>query len=239
MNKSKANEILNDDKKKNIIDALEKLKKQEQLKKETWKVRAYTNVLKQLKVHDKPVYKLEDLAGIKGIGKKIEEKIKEILETGELKALEHFNADGKIKLSNDLLQVHGIGPAKAKELINEHNITSIDELHDKTHLLNDVQKLGLKYYKDYNQRIPRTEMVKHDTLIQTKIKSFDPKLHVVLTGSYRRKLSDSGDIDVLITHKDDPEDYETMFKNVGGSKKMFVCLNMLVVQNTMKTALKH
>ena len=35
-----------------------------------------------------------------------------------------------------------------------------------------------------------------------------------MTGSYRRNLQDSGDIDILITHKDDPTDYETLFKKI-------------------------
>jgi DNA polymerase/3'-5' exonuclease PolX len=98
--------------------------------------------------------------------------------------------------------------------------------------------MGLKYYIDIEQRIPRKEMEKHDTYIIETIKSIDPKLQACLTGSYRRKTKDSGDIDVLITHPDDPENFETMFKTVvvklqkdyikdtfalGGKKCMAVC----------------
>lgn len=226
------------DKKAILLDALEKLRKKEVASKETWKARAYSVVIKQLKSLDKPVTSYDDLKDIKGIGKGLEGKIKELLDTGSLKQLEDYNADGKIKIIDDLLKVHAIGPAKAKDLVEKDGIKSIEELKEHPELLNDKQKMGLKYYMDFEQRIPRKEMEKHDAYIIETIKSVDPKLQACLTGSYRRKLKDSGDIDVLITHPDDPEDYEPIFKAIverlqkeyikdtfalGGKKCMAVC----------------
>jgi DNA polymerase/3'-5' exonuclease PolX len=226
------------DKKAILLDALEKMRKKEVANKETWKARAYSIVIKQLKSLDKPVVTYEDLNDIKGIGKGLEGKIKELLETGSLKQLEDYNADGKIKIIDDLLKVHAIGPAKAKELVENNGIKSIEDLKDHPELLNDKQKMGLKYYVDFDQRIPRKEMEKHDEYIIDAIKRVDPKLQACLTGSYRRKMKDSGDIDVLITHPDDPEDYEPIFKAIvenlhkeyikdtfalGGKKCMAVC----------------
>jgi DNA polymerase beta len=200
--------------KKLILDSLEKLKKQEVYNKQTWKVRAYTTVIKQIELVDKPIYTIDDLKDVSGIGKKIEAKIIEIIETGKLEALANYNASGKIKLSEELLKIHGIGPAKANDLINTHNIKSMQELKENLHLLNNVQKLGIIHYQDFNERIPRAEMIKHDSFIRTKIKSFDPKIRVELTGSYRRKLTDSGDIDVLVTHDDDPVNFTKIFKGL-------------------------
>ena len=197
-----------------ILDSLDKLKKQEVYNKQTWKVRAYTNVIKQIQVLDKPIYSIQDLKDVTGIGKKIEAKIAEIIETGKLEALENYNASGKIKLGEELLKIHGIGPAKINDLINTHNIKSIDDLKQNLHLLNNVQKLGLIHYEDFNERIPRAEMIKHDNFIRAKIKSYDPKIRVELTGSYRRKLNDSGDIDVLVTHDDDPVNFTKIFKEL-------------------------
>lgn len=227
-----------EDRKKEILEALEKLHKKEVANKESWKARAYLTVLKQIKTFDKPVYSIDDIKHLKGVGKSIQAKITEILETGKLQQIEDYNANPKIKAINELITIHGIGPSKAKELVDDHGILSIQDLIEKQELLNDKQKMGLKYHKDFEKRIPRKEMTKHEEYIVETIQKIDPKLIVTLTGSYRRKLPDSGDIDVLINHPDDPENFEPLFKKIvstlqkdyikdvfaeGGKKCMAVC----------------
>ena len=65
-------------------------------------------------------------------------------------------------------------------------------------LLNDKQKIGLKYYEDLLERIPREEMEEHfDTL--NHLLPDDMSLYdIEIVGSYRREAVSSGDIDVLI-----------------------------------------
>ena len=188
--------------KEKIIDALEQLKQREVANKQPFKVRAYATVIKNLKALETPITTLDDIKDVKGIGAKIHEKIKEILETGELKQLEKIDAN--IKIINDLTVVHGIGPVKAKELVEVHNIKSIDDLKQHPELLNDKQLLGLRYCEEFQKRIPFLEMKKHDEYIMDTIRKINPKIKAQIVGSYRRGAKDSGDIDVIITH-DDPK----------------------------------
>lgn len=233
--------VIATDKKEELIEALDKLRKKEVANKEVWKARAYLTVIKQLKSRTDPIYSYDDLTDIKGIGKSMKIKIIELLETGNIKQLENYNANGNIKIIDDLMKIHGIGAVKAKDLVEKHNIRSIDELKQQPELLNDVQKIGIKYWEDFDKRIPRKEMEKHDEYITSLVKSIDPKLKATITGSYRRIAPDSGDIDVLLTHPDDPENYEPLFKKIveefrkgtdpyikdilalGGKKCMAVC----------------
>ena len=54
--------------------------------------------------------------------------------------------------------MYGIGPKKAQELV-EQGITTIQQLRANQHqLLNETQKVGLKYYEDILKRIPRQEI---------------------------------------------------------------------------------
>jgi DNA polymerase beta len=200
------------DHKAKIIDALEKLRQKEIANHEPFKVRAYNTVIKNLKAFDSPITDISDIKDIKGIGAKIYIKIKEILETGELKQLEVY--DEKITIINNLTNIHGIGPVKAKDLVEKHNIKSIDELKDRQELLNDKQIIGLRYYQDFNLRIPRQEMVKHELFIMEHIQKVIPEIAVQVVGSYRRGANDSGDIDVIITHIDNPENYDNIIKNI-------------------------
>lgn len=224
------------DRKSELIVALEKLRQQEVANKAPFKARAYQVVAKQIAAFDGPIHTFDDIKDLKGIGKSIALKLQELFDTGKVQRIE--DESKTIESINDLLRIHGIGPVKAKDLVENHKIMCIADLESKQDLLNEKQKMGLKYYKDFEKRIPRKEMDKHNEYIIETIKAIDPKLRVVIAGSYRRQLPDSGDIDVLITHEDDPEDYEPLFKLIiaalkknyisdlfaeGGKKSMAVC----------------
>jgi len=206
------------DHKNAIINALEAMRKKETADKQVWKARAYSKVIKALKDFPQPVTSFDDISSLPGIGEKIAEKIKEIIETGKLHQVEEIENNASYGIIEELLNVHGIGPAKAQDLVRKHGIKSIADLIERqAELLNDKQKLGLKYYKDILQRIPRKEMDKHNTFIIETIKAIDPKLKVTLAGSYRRGDPTSGDIDVLVTYPFDYKPGPTLMKEISKS----------------------
>jgi DNA polymerase beta len=189
------------DQRQTIIDSLEILRKRDIAEKEPFKARAYAKVISQLKTHDQPITSYEDVKNIKGIGEKISKKIKEILETGQLtsavKAMELY----PIAALDALQHIYGVGPAKAKELVDS-GITSIAQLRDEVKknpkLLNDKQKIGLQYYEDLLERIPRQEMEEHQELLQFLLPEDMKNYDMDIVGSFRREAATSGDIDVLI-----------------------------------------
>lgn len=183
-----------------ILEMLEIMRKKETAAKEVFKAKAYATAAKNISSLNKPVYSISDLDGVKGIGDKIRAKITELIETGKVAAAEL--PDGS-ELVSELMKVHGIGPSKAKTLIETHGITSIAALEDNVHLLNDKQKIGLKYWRDFQERIPRKEMLAHQELLTNIIRGIDPDFVFEITGSFRRMEPSSGDIDILITHKQD------------------------------------
>jgi len=211
-----------------IINALTKLQKKEVANKEVWKARAYANAIKQIKLIEHPINSINDVDNIKGIGKKIKDKIQEILETGKLHQVEEMNAN--VNSINELTRVHGIGPSKAKELVENHNIKSIKDLKENVHLLNDKQKMGLKYLEDFELRIPRKEMLKHEAFFLDNIPD---NLTCQIVGSFRRYAKDSGDIDVLISSDDDSilGDEDLLKKIVKSFEKKKYCVNTFALGN--------
>jgi DNA polymerase/3'-5' exonuclease PolX len=115
-----------------IIDALTVLMKSDQIRKEKFKVIAYQKVIKELQNHEGPIRTMEDIEGIKGIGKKIQAKIEEILTTGELAAAAQAAAELPIDVYDQLLKIHGIGPVKARKLIEDFGVKSIEDLRSKS-----------------------------------------------------------------------------------------------------------
>lgn len=184
-----------------IIDSLEVLRKRDVADKAVFSARAYAKVISQLKNYEGPITILDDIKNIDGIGAKMEKKIKEILETGSLAAAEKAKTLYNIDALDALQNIYGVGPTKATDLVKS-GITSIAQLRDEVKnnpkLLNDKQKIGLKYYEDLLERIPRAEMEEHRDILHTLLPDEMSEYDTEIVGSFRREAENSGDIDVLI-----------------------------------------
>ncbi|XP_005998646.1 DNA polymerase beta [Latimeria chalumnae] len=134
-----------------------------------------------------------------GVGAKIAEKIDEFLTTGKLRKLEKIRGDDTSSSINFLTRVTGIGPAAARKFVEE-GIKTLDDLKKNEHKLNHHQKIGLKYFEDFEKRIPRVEMCKMQDIILEVVKKVDPEYIAAVCGSFRRGAESSGDIDILLTH---------------------------------------
>lgn len=196
------------DRRLNIIDALDVLQRKEYQDKNIFKARAYGKVIQQLKSREAPIHTMDDVRNISGIGEKIQKKIEEILETGSLQAAERVKADKKVGATNEFLQIYGVGPVKAKALASS-GIKTISDLRkavkEDPKLLNEKQKVGLSFYEDLLERIPRTEVKEHQAVMKKRLPS---KLHMDVVGSFRREKEDSGDIDVLVGYDGNVTDAE-------------------------------
>ena len=74
------------DYKETIIQALDVLRKRDLADKQPFSARAYATVIQQLKQYDGPITSYEQVGSMKGVGEKIQKKIKEIIETGHLRS---------------------------------------------------------------------------------------------------------------------------------------------------------
>lgn len=164
-----------------------------------FKEKAYKKAIKSIKELNCRIETIEDTDGIVGIGKSIRDKIKELIDSKPL-----INIEDKPGIE----LIYGIGPAAIKKL-NEQGIYYIEDLRNKEDLLNDKQKIGLKYWSELTERIPRQEMDKHAKIISDAIKDYQHSI----VGSYRRGADTSGDIDVLIIGNKDT--LKEIIRNMG------------------------
>jgi DNA polymerase beta len=182
-----------------IIELLDIVRRNDVAEKRHFQAVAYSKAISALKaLPGEDITSVEQLKGVDGIGAGLLKKIDEILRTGRLEAAEKALANPRFAASEALLNVYGVGPVKAKELIDS-GITSIAELRAALErdgeLLTSAQKIGLHYYEDLLLRIPRAEMIEHERQI---LKLMNPAFHITIVGSYRRGAETSGDIDVLL-----------------------------------------
>lgn len=171
-----------------------------------WKSKAYDKIIVALRKITTKITHIKQVSKVDDIGQKSRKKINEYIKTGKITEYEILIKPEleKTKKKDDVLKlfsnIHGIGEVRSLEFYNM-GLRTIKDLKDKPNLLNNKQKIGLKYYNDLLKKIPRNT-----------VKIFGLAVHVVLclefgydnfklivAGSYRRGVSESGDIDILIT----------------------------------------
>jgi len=183
-----------------LADLMEELSVLMAKKGDNIRSRVYKRAQESIMAYTDDITDVRQLRGHPGIGPTIMEKFKEYVDTGKIEVLEREKNNPEHILSN----VYGIGPVKARELVNKEGITTIEDLRRRQDsVLNVVQKIGLKYYEDIEERIPRKEIDTYNDVFENTMKTVgDEYSKYEIVGSYRRGKPESGDIDVIITAED-------------------------------------
>jgi DNA polymerase/3'-5' exonuclease PolX len=145
---------------------------------------------------------LPKINNIKYIGEKTIDRITEIIKKGYISEI--HNLINREKVIQELTNIYSIGSKKAIKFFNL-GIRSIKDL-EKMDIQGKIkltyqEKLGIKYYKVLITKIPRIIIVSFDIYIQKILDKINNNYISILCGSYRRCKDFSGDIDILITHK--------------------------------------
>jgi len=213
-----------------------------------FKITSYKKTIKLINSLPFEISKGEDLKDIKGIGKTTIKKINEIIESGTLTQIKDLNSTvlAKAQELSKLQKITGIGPVKATQLfdlgitldvLTSINFKKITATH-KTILqhLTHHQTLGVKYFSDLESKIPHSEIQKIEKYLLKLIKKI-PNLKMTICGSYRRKKTTSGDIDVLLYHDKDENvefsSYLTEFLSLLVEKK-FLTDHLTSIDNPTK-----
>lgn len=96
--------------------------------------------------------------------------------------------------------IWGVGGETAKKWYAMGHRT-LEDLRKSPSLLNAQQKIGLKHYDSFKQRIPREEVFLLGEVVRSALAQVDRNLQMEICGSYRRGATTCGDIDILISNK--------------------------------------
>ena len=186
-----------------ITDELEKMLSIHSEQNNIFESLAYRRAISQLKNAGEKITNNKQLKKYKYLGKSIKSKITEILISGKIKKVEILQNDEKNSVIKLLKNVYGIGYQFANVLYLK-GIKTIGELRKNESILNNTQKIGLKYYEDLLLKIPRLECEEIYQIIKQELNNISPgkKFNLEICGSYRRGKDNIGDIDILITRQD-------------------------------------
>ncbi|XP_063740899.1 DNA polymerase lambda [Eleginops maclovinus] len=183
---------------KEITDKLEVLAKAYTHQGDKWRALGYSKAVNALKSYHKPITSYQEACQIQGIGKRMADKIDEIMESGHLRKLDHLG--DAVPVLELFTNIWGAG-TKTAQLWYQQGFRTLEDIRTKAHLSN-TQKIGLKNYDDFLDRMPREEAAAIEKVVKDAVHAIDPGLISMACGSYRRGKNTCGDVDVLITHPD-------------------------------------
>ncbi len=176
-----------------------------------FKPRAYTRAARKIESMKEDLldyYEEGNLQDIEGIGRAIEDKIIEIIETGDLEYL-HKLYEEIPKGLIDVMRVPDIGPKKAKKLYDELGVEDLEGLRDKAEK-GEIAKLkgfgerteekilkGIEMLEAVSGRHLMHEMIPLAEEIIQYVREHADKIETC--GSLRRWQETIGDIDILAT----------------------------------------
>ena len=184
---------------------------------DAFRVRAYRNGARV--VEDLPrevasmLEKREDLTELPGIGEALAKKIREIVETGRLQALEEVEARVPPSLA-DLATIQGLGPKRVKTLYEKLNVRTFEDLAKALSdgRVRDLPGFGETLEKKILQAVEKRTGVPRRTPLPmaeptaerllADLKKAQGLEQAVIAGSYRRRSDTIGDLDILATGKD-------------------------------------
>ena len=177
------------------------------------RARAYRKAAFNIREHPTEITSGIEAKNINGVGKNIANKIDEFIKTGTIykiaileKELHEFKEsltgeqikekqekEKKQEILEIFMKIHGVGKVTANKWY-EMGYRKIQDLNDVK--MNKSQKIGYKYYEEFQERIPRKEIDKFQQILEKKLEH-----DFMICGSYRRGCDDSGDIDCLLKNR--------------------------------------
>ena len=167
---------------------------------DNWRVLAYRRAASQLKKQTRKISTYDEAFAIRYIGPRLAVKIEEIARTNRLRRLDNALEEPNDRVLQLFGDIYGVGPSQAHKWVNA-GYRTLDDLCKRANLT-PSQRIGVDHYNDFNTRIPRDEVTALGQIVKDAAASIDPTISIIVSGSYRRGASSSGDIDCMITRAD-------------------------------------
>jgi DNA polymerase (family 10) len=205
------------DTKQDVLDMLRELAELtllEEQNPQSFRVRAYESAAQAINAQATDLGKLtvKELLGIEGIGKSTAEKIRELLETGQVARVEALREKHPREVVA-LLSIQGLGPKAVARLRSELGVQSLDDLRRalSERRLRDLRGFGPKSEEKLKlaverldeqgalSRTPISIALPHAERIIAHLRGVPGVDQVIYCGSLRRFSETIGDIDIVVT----------------------------------------
>jgi len=214
-----------------ILDYYENIYNKKNIKTQ-FRIESYKKAIKVLNNFNGHITNSSNVKDLPSIGKGFIEKINTISKTGTLNLYENIKKNNRTNIINAIKifkNIWGVGEILAKKIVNKriYNIKQLEEAIDKNIItLTKQQMIGLKYYDDLNEKIPRYEVTYYTNKLKELLKGYNVTIYNA--GSYIAKKDFCGDIDLIISYDGNNDNLINLKEKI---------YNILIKENIIKDTL--
>lgn len=187
-----------------FIEQLKKIRTARLLTADDIGVRAYSTSIASLAAYPHRISSAKEILSIPGCDQKTAQLFHEWQESnGHLQAIVDIDSDPVLQVLNLFYDIWGVGATTAREFYYGREWRDLDDIIEYGwKSLTRVQQIGVKYYDEFKLKIPAAEV----EFIAGEIKAHavrltDSSLEAIIVGGHRRGNLESGDVDVILTHR--------------------------------------
>lgn len=198
---------------KAFTNQLEKIKKVRELTLDEIGVRAYSTSMASIAAYPYPLKRVEEVLSLPGCDTRIGNLFAEWKqsEDGTLEAARLLEEDPVFNVLDTFHSIWGVGAKSARDFYYQRQWRSLDDIVEQGwNSLSRVQQIGVKYYDEFLEGISRSEIegiartICHHTKLARPDADYDGiGIECIIVGGYRRGKEVSGDVDIILTHRDD------------------------------------
>lgn len=165
--------------------------------------RAYNKAIASIAAYPYTITHVEEILRLPGCGPKYAALYQEWKDTGHIREVDDFESSEKMQVLNLFYGIHEVAGKTANKFYNNgwRDLQDIAEYAWET--LNREQQVGVKYYDEFQAKIPRPEVEEIGNTVLEFANDLRPGFQMVICGGYRRGKKMCGDVDVILTHPDE------------------------------------
>jgi DNA polymerase IV len=190
-----------------FIALLKKIKLARLLTNDEIGVRAYSTSIAALAAYPHKVSNPREIMALPGCDAKIANLYIEWVNTCTIKAVNDIEADEDLKILRIFYEIWGVGATTAREFYYDKGWRDLDDIVEygwKT--LSRVQQIGVKFYDEFLDQIPRAEVADIGRIVHRHAcKVRNEGIQSMIVGGYRRGKEASGDVDIIVSHPDEKQ----------------------------------
>ncbi|KAK6954201.1 hypothetical protein Daesc_004166 [Daldinia eschscholtzii] len=185
-----------------FIDELEKVRTLRTLEGDKIGIRAYSTSIASLSAYPYLISHPAEVERLPGCGEKIAMLYQQWKANGYLEEVEDAKKDPKMSVLQLFYNIWGVADTTAREFYKKGWRDIDDIIEYGWDSLTRVQQIGVKYYDELQEKLPRREVEEIGQIILDHANSVRKGFEMVIVGGYRRGKKESGDVDVVLSHPD-------------------------------------
>ncbi|KAJ5577423.1 uncharacterized protein N7459_006387 [Penicillium hispanicum] len=200
-----------------FIAQLEKIRRIRELTLDEIGVRAYSTSIAAVAAYPYPIRRPSEVLTLPGCDMKVANLFADFQkhggcshtdDDGNVAAADALDTDPVLRVLNAFYKIWGIGAKTARDFFYHRGWRDLDDVVEYGwDSLSRVQQIGIKFYDEFQEGIPRNESETIAATVRQHANLVRPEaggnVDCIVVGGYRRGKQLSGDVDLILTHHDD------------------------------------